>query len=223
MRSELAVLIRALAVGVLVNGCPSPAVRASWRETPKIVAPASENLKPFGEAGFSGRTKPFENLRHFGNTEPDKSAKPHVDTKILENYCEKLMSVRRSIYYLNTRNYKMSLQLRGIYTQEEAIFFCLRLYNHSHIDYGVDSIRFCAADDRQLKKSPAEGTSMIPICHCGNARLIKGKTGELCVFALPRFTLTGRKRLVIEVLEKNGGRHLRLLTDNYTLVKARLI
>jgi len=133
------------------------------------------------------------------------------------------MNAKRSIYYLSTRSYKMSLQLRGIYTREGAIFFCLRLYNHSHIDYAVDSIRFLMADQKQQTKTTVQGVPLTPVYHCGNAGFIKGKSGELLVFALPRFTLPAGKRLVIEVSEKNGGRRLRLLTDNFTLVKARLI
>ncbi|HZE86156.1 MAG TPA: DUF4138 domain-containing protein [Puia sp.] len=141
----------------------------------------------------------------------------------LENYCQKLMSARRIIYYLNTRSYKMSLQLRGIYAREEVIFFGLRLYNHSHIDYAVDSIRFFMADEKQLGKAPVHGVALPPLYHCGDTGLIRGKTGEFCVFALPRFTLPAGKWLVIEVWEKNGGRRLRLMMDNYTLVKARSI
>src|SRR5882762_3036211 len=120
----------------------------------------------------------------------------------LENYCQKLMSARRIIWYLNTRSYKMSLQLRGIYAREEAIFFSLRLYNHSHIDYAVDSIRFFMADEKQLGKAPVQGAALSPLYHCGNTGLIRGKSGEFCVFALPRFTLPAGKRLLIEVWEK---------------------
>lgn len=143
--------------------------------------------------------------------------------KTLESCCEKLMNAKRSIYYLNTRSYKMCLQLSGIYTREEAIFFCLRLYNHSHIDYGIDSIRFYTTDEKELKSTPVQETPLFPLYNCGNARIIKGKTREFCVFALPRFTLPKGKLLVVEVLEKNGGRNLRLQTSNFTLVRARLI
>jgi hypothetical protein len=214
MRSEFVALILTLTSGIAVTLTPAGDVAVGRHPAPS----ACRWVPAPGMTIFPLRT---------GTMSPDaKTAEirtPPENGKALENYCEKLLNVRRSIYYLNTRSYKMSLQLRGIYTREEAIFFCLRLYNHSHIDYGVDSIRFCTADEKQLRKIPVEGKAMVPIYSCGNARLIRGKTGELCVFALPRFTLPGRKRLVIEVLEKNGGRHLRLLTDNYTLVKARLI
>ena len=141
----------------------------------------------------------------------------------LESCCAKLMSAKRSIFYLNDWSYKMTLQLRGIYTREETMFFCLGIRNHSHINYSVDSIRFYIADVKGSDNKLVKGTGMIPLCTYGNTRMIHGKTREYCVFALPRFTLPAKKLLVIDVSEKNGGRHLQLLANNYTLVRARLI
>lgn len=149
----------------------------------------------------------------------------------LESCCERLMSAKRSIYYLNARSYKMAFQLRAIYARDETMFFCLGLSNHSHINYSVDSIRFYIADEKQAARPAfagraapgARGPAMIPLCICGNTRIIRGKTREFCVFALPRFTLPAKKLLVIDVSERNGGRHLQLLADNYLLVRARLV
>ncbi len=56
--------------------------------------------------------------------------------------CEKIIKDGQRIYYLNSRNGKMKLQIRGIYTRGEAIFLSLRLINRSPLDYDVDSIRF---------------------------------------------------------------------------------
>lgn len=103
------------------------------------------------------------------------------------------------------------------------MFFCLGLSNHSHIDYGIDSIRFYIADEKRGTNKAVKGTALTPLCVYGNTRTIRGKTREYCVFALPRFTLPDKKILVIDVSEKNGGRHLQLLANNYTLVRARLI
>jgi uncharacterized protein DUF4138 len=214
MRSEFALLTGALIMGASVGLSRCPAIAG---------------IRPPGLFTGTGLTEGFRPCRILPPWPADPSYPPAIphppyeNEESPENYCEKLMNAKRSIFYLNTRSYKMSLQVRGIYTQGEAIFFCLRFYNHSHIDYAVDSIRFFMVDEKQLTKTHAEGSTLSPVYHCGNAGLIKGKSGERCVFALSRFTLAAGKRLVIEVLEKNGGRRLRLFTDNYTLVKARLI
>jgi hypothetical protein len=141
----------------------------------------------------------------------------------LAGCCEKLMTAKRSIYYLNDWSYKMAFQLRAIYTREETMFFCLGLHNHSHINYSIDSIRFYIADERRSGNAPVRGTRLIPLCAYGNTKIIRGKSKEFCVIALPGFTLPAKKLLVIDVSEKNGGRHLQLLASNYTLIRARLI
>ena len=146
-----------------------------------------------------------------------------VDEEVLKTCCEKLGNDKRRIYYLNTRNYRMSLQLKGIYIRDGMLFFRLFLCNHSHLDYEVDSIRFYIADNHWQKSTLLQVKGLSPIYVYGNAQMIRGKSRELPVIVLPRFTLPSSKHLVIEVLEKNGGRHLALQAYNFTLLRPRLI
>lgn len=146
-----------------------------------------------------------------------------VDEKVLKDCCEKLGNDKRRIYYLNTRSYRMSLQVKGIYIREGMLFFRLFLCNHSHLDYDVDSIRFYVTDNHWRKNTSLQVTGLSPIYVYGNTQVIRGKSRELPVIVLPRFTLPSDKHLVIEVLEKNGGRNLQLQAYNFTLLRSRLI
>ena len=154
-----------------------------------------------------------------------------INEALLRSCCAQLVNDKRRIYYLNSRQFRMSVQIRGIYTREDLIFFRFRFFNHSHLDYDVDSIRFFISDTRHSVitdtrhsgRAPAKVTELAPVYTFGNVHSIKGKSGEDAVIILPRFTLPVDKSLVIGVLEKNGGRHLQIRADNYTLVKARLI
>jgi hypothetical protein len=151
--------------------------------------------------------------------------KPGVNSEeALKICCEKVNNDKRRIYYLSTRNGKMILQLKGIYTRETLLFFHLSLNNRSNLDYDMDSIRFFVAD-RETGRKPISPklTELAPVYVYGNTKIIRGKSREPSVIALRRFTLPPGKRLLIEAREKNGGRHLQLQADNYTLVRARLI
>jgi hypothetical protein len=148
---------------------------------------------------------------------------PPVDEDLLRDCCEKLVKAKRKIYYLSDRVFKMSLQVRGIYTREEMIFLQMAISNHSNLDYDVDSIRMYIADKVAPKKGRLQVTALPPLYVYGNLRAIRHKSREMCVIALPKFTLPESKRLVMQVLEKNGGRHLQLQADNFALVRARLI
>lgn len=158
-----------------------------------------------------------------GTPPPARSNIPHVDENVLRNYCEKLVTAKRKIYYLSDRLFKMSLQVRGIYIREEVLFFQVAICNHSHLNYDVDSIRLYIADTQKPKNGHVQAIALPPLYVYGNARVIRGKTREMCVIVLPKFTLPASKRLVMQVLEKNGGRHLQLLADNFALVRARVI
>jgi hypothetical protein len=197
---------------------------AAWLAPPAMAGPAPRDAA----TSLSGRKIPPHPCPRKISLPPGFTISPRTypgsDDGALKGCCEKLMSAKRSIYYLNDWSYKMMFQVRAIYTREETMFFCLSLANHSHIDYSVDSIRFYIADDsRRPGRTAVRGAGLTPVCVYGNTRMIRGKTREYCVFALPRFTLPAKKILVIDVSEKNGGRHLQLLANNYTLVKARLI
>jgi len=193
-----------------------------------------------------------------------------VNEEVLKSCCEKLEKDRRRIYYLTARSYRMSMQLKGVYTREGMMFFRLALCNHSNLDYDADSIRFYIRDSRpqpdpgnggslfhrinsgplfgfghsqpqpvagisghvqnardshaiRMVPAPAPAISLSPLYVHGNTRLVKGKSKEQTVIVLPRFTLQEGKTLIIEVLEKNGGRRLQLQTGNNTLVNSRLI
>ena len=146
-----------------------------------------------------------------------------ISEKELQSYCSKLEKDHRRIYYLVSRGFRMSLQVKGIYSREKFLFFRLSLSNHSHLDYDVDSIRFFMRDSRIMKRTSMIIRSLTPVYSYGNTRSIRGKSREESVIVLPQFTLPADKRLVIEVTEKNGGRKLQLFVDNFTLLRSRLI
>lgn len=157
-----------------------------------------------------------------GRSDNDKSGAT-ISEEALKICCEKVENDKRRIYYLSTRNGRMIMQVKGIYTRGVLLFFHLSLCNRSHLDYDMDSIRFFIADKGGMKNVPSRVMELKPVYVYGNMKSIQGKSREPSVIALRRFTLPPGKRLLIEAREKNGGRHLQLQADNTTLVRARLI
>jgi hypothetical protein len=151
---------------------------------------------------------------------------------LLKVSCEKILKEGLRITSLfdrmNDRSGKMKLQLRGIYTRGPALYFLLRMHNRSALDYDVEAVRFYIASPQNRKT---------PLVRCGEVKpvyvydsssvvrgsMVRGYSQVTNVIVLPRFTLPYGKRLLIEVLEKNGGRHLQLLTTNFMLERAHLL
>ena len=77
-----------------------------------------------------------------------------------------------------------------------------------------------------------------PICSCGQASwrlsfghisivwielVIGGKSTVRTVYTVPQFTIPDDKILVIELVEKNGGRHQTIRVENSDVVAAKVI
>jgi len=139
----------------------------------------------------------------------------------LKACCQKIARDVQRIYYLNNRNGKMRLVVRGIYTRGKSLFFSLRLINRSPLDYDVDSIRFFVAEKQ--KGALQRLSQLTPVYIYDSATLVKGFSRTMSVFVISRMTLARHRRLQIEVLEKNGGRHLLVQASNFTLETAKLI
>jgi hypothetical protein len=139
----------------------------------------------------------------------------------LRRCCEKIDRDIQRVYFLRDRNGRMKLQVRGVYTHGAALFFWLQLNNRSPLDYDVDSIAFQITASGGSRVSPAPLRSLAPFYVFDSTASVPGHSRVTSIFVLPRFTLPAGRELTIRVFEKNGGRHLRIQTGNYTLERAR--
>src|SRR5258708_12399067 len=60
---------------------------------------------------------------------------PPIDEEALKDCCERLENAKRRIYYLNTRNYSLIMQLKPIYTRDNLTFSHLFFSNLPPLDY----------------------------------------------------------------------------------------
>lgn len=191
-------------------------------------------LSPPGHA--QGRTSTGQSLDQLFSavirssvTSPAPPSGPGIKTpselnkETLKLYCEKIVKDDQRFYYLKDRNGKMKLQVRGIYAGGPALFFLLRLNNRSPIDYEVDGLRFFIVETRSLKGGYMQPKALSPMYVYDSTVLVRGYSHTNSVIVLPRFTLSPGRQLLIEVREKEGGRHLRIQATNFVLERARLI
>lgn len=145
-----------------------------------------------------------------------------TDTQ-LENHASQIVTARRSIRFVNESNYKIGLSLRGIYIEDNVIFYHFRIDNRSNINYDVDFLRFFIEDKQKVKRTASQEVEVKPIYVFGETDKVNGQSSEDVVYALGKFTIPDAKRLVIEMFEKKGGRNVSLSIKNKTIVNARLV
>lgn len=118
---------------------------------------------------------------------------------------------------------KMRLLLSGLCTGDDILFYRIRVENRSSISYEIESLRFFISDKKQVKRTAAQQTEIIPLYRHEYTSIIQAEQSQEFVFALPKFTVPDGKQLAIELMEKNGSRHLQLAVQNKAIINAKSI
>lgn len=116
--------------------------------------------------------------------------------------------------------YGIKLELLGIYIRNDILYYHISIGNDTHIPYDIDQLRFFILDQKRSKRTALQETEINPHYVYGSQKAIKGNSESTAVYAFPKHTIPDKKYLSIQMMEKNGGRHLRLKIHNKTIIKS---
>lgn len=129
----------------------------------------------------------------------------------------------RKIKHIGSKRFGIQYTLKGIYTHNGLLYFHMQLKNSSNVPFDVDYITFKIVDKKVAKRTAIQEQVVVPLRAHNNLTLIGGKRTERVVFTLPKFTIPDDKHLIIELNEKEGGRHQSFVVENADLVRAKVI
>lgn len=92
--------------------------------------------------------------------------------------------------------------------------------NATHVPFDVDFVTFKIVDKKIVKRTAMQEQVIYPLRAFNYVTRVDGKKNERTVFALPKFTIPDGKKLVVEMYEKQGGRHQSFEVENEDLVRA---
>ncbi len=130
---------------------------------------------------------------------------------------------RRDIKHIGSKRFGIQFTLKGVYTHNGLLYFHTQLKNASHVPFDVDYITFKIVDKKVHKRTAIQEQLITPLRVYNHLMCVGGKKTERTVFTLPKFTIPDDKHLVIELNEKEGGRHQSFTVENADLVRARVI
>lgn len=136
---------------------------------------------------------------------------------------EKIAEMKPSVKGMRDKSFDIEFRLLGIHIEEGNFLFQLALKNNSNIRYDIEQLRFFIKDKEIAKRTAVQESEVSPVYVFGNQKAINIQSQQVLVFVVPKFTIPDKKYLSIELMEKNGGRHLKLKIKNKNLIKARLI
>lgn len=130
---------------------------------------------------------------------------------------------KRIVKHIGAKSFGIQFILKGIFIHNGKYYFHTELRNKTNVPFQIDFINFKVVDKKVAKRTVVQERPMIPLRTYKPLDEIGGKLTEQNVFLLDQFTIADDKVLLIEIFEKNGGRHQTLEVENSDLIKARLI
>lgn len=130
---------------------------------------------------------------------------------------------RREVKHIGCKRFGIQYLLKGIYSHNGLLYFHMQLKNSSNVPFDIDHLTFKIVDKKVAKRTAIQEQVVWPLRAHNNVQVVPGKTSERMVFTLPKFTIPDDKHLVVELYEKEGGRHQSLTVENADLVRAEVI
>ena len=130
---------------------------------------------------------------------------------------------KRRIRHIGSKRFGVQFLLKGMYTHSDLLYFHTQVKNTSHVPFDVDFITFKIVDKKVVKRTAMQEQVIYPLRAYNYLTRANGRDSECTVFALPKFTIPDDKKLVVEMFEKQGGRHQRFEVVNEDLVRAETV
>ena len=139
---------------------------------------------------------------------------------IIENLYRKS---NRTIKHIASKSYGIEFSVRALHVNDSKFYFTLQVKNQSNVGYAIEWVNFKIVDKKNLKRTVVQDKILEQVRTYFPERIIADHSDSKGIYMLDQFTLLKDQVLEIEILEKNGGRHLKVQLENEDLVHARLI
>ncbi len=141
--------------------------------------------------------------------------------KVLTENSKEVSSQERYLFHLGINKNKMEFYCSGIYIKRDILYFRFGIKNTSNINFNPDFIKSYIRDIKQIKNTTIQETELVPLLKYGFPKIIKSNGQASFVLAYNKFTIPDKKKFEIEILDKDGGRHLKFRIENKSIIEAK--
>lgn len=145
---------------------------------------------------------------------------PELKKSAIATYANGILDNRSTIRGIRDRKWDVAASVRGIYIKDDVMYYQIMLCNNSPIDYDIDLLKFYIRDKKKGKRTAVQENELIPLHISGNTRQVKSFGFSMITVALEKFTIPDAKYMAVQLMEKNGGRHLLMKLNNNKLIRA---
>jgi conjugative transposon TraN protein len=148
---------------------------------------------------------------------------PAMKSETIATYANGILDNPRMMHGIKDGRWDMVASVSGIYIKNGIMYFQVLLANHSPVDYDIDVLRFFIRDKKKGKRTAIQERDLTPLHIAGNTMQVKANSQSSMVFALNKFTIPDAKYLAVQIMEKNGGRHLSMKVSNKKIMRAIIL
>ena len=127
----------------------------------------------------------------------------------------------RDIKSVGSKRFGIEVLLRGVYVHGDLFYLHVSMRNRSKVAFDIDYIRFKICDRKTARRTAVQETFVNPVRVFDEIMRVDAEAMIRNVFVFRKFTIPDDKVLIMEVYERNGGRHQRFEIENSRLVGAR--
>jgi conjugative transposon TraN protein len=113
--------------------------------------------------------------------------------------------------------------ITNIFIDKDILFFKFKITNYSNIDYVPDFVRFYIQDAKVKKKTAIQQIEQIPMFFFDMPDRVAAHDTHSFTVALNKFTIPDKKKLIIEMQERDGGRHFFYKLGNEPIISAEIL
>lgn len=138
----------------------------------------------------------------------------HENQKKIEQLASLALSKKKKTSGLKKSKFQIRLEVNGIFIHQDVLYLRVVLENKSKINYDIDQLRFFIRDQRKSKRTASQEIEILPLYTSSSSAVIPYKSEVTKVYAVEKFTIPENKYLTLQLIEKNGGRHLEVNINN---------
>lgn len=143
--------------------------------------------------------------------------------KEIEQYALLALSKKTRVKGLKASRFEIKLQINGLFIHQDIMYYRIILGNRSNVNYDVDQLRLFVCDQKKSKRTASQEIEITPLLTTSQLSKIPNQSELIVVLAIPKFTIPEKKYLAIELLEKNGERHVSLAIKNTDLQQLQVL
>lgn len=117
---------------------------------------------------------------------------------------------------------RIVLSLENIFTDSKKLYLRCKLENLSSIKYNINFMNLFQTTEK-ANKAVSDQDLPIPIFILPDIKNIDPHGYERFILSCDKFTLENNRIAVLEIYEKNGGRHLKIRITNDLILRATLL